>query len=287
MSNGLVPFANEGQYGLTNDALPAYDTMLAAQHRAHAPELRHIISQLPLQPGNQVLDLACGSGTYAFWLAERVGANGMVLGIDILPAYVEQAQKRAAARALPNVQFQVGTVASLPFDNNTFDLVWCAYSLYSLPDLIGTLHELQRVVRPGGTIAILESDILHQVIMPWPGALELAVRQAQIRALQDSPQQLGKFFIGRQFCSAFDIIGLANCHVTPYTIIRHAPLSLDERTYLTAYIQDLNARAWPYLDAAARESFDILLNPESALFLPDRPDFYIIYIDMLAVARKP
>jgi ubiquinone/menaquinone biosynthesis C-methylase UbiE len=287
MTNGPVPFANEGQRGLAADALPAYDPMLAAQHRAHAPELRHIISGLPLQPGHQVLDLACGSGTYAFWLAERVGASGMVVGIDILPAYVEQAQQRATARSRVNVQFQVGTVARLPCDDNTFDLAWCAYSLYSLPDLISTLHELQRVVRPGGTVAILESDLLHQVIMPWPGALELAVRQAQIRALQDSPQQLGKFFIGRQFCAAFDSTGLANCHITPYTIIRHAPLSPDERTYLTAYIQDLHARAWPYLDAAARESFDMLLNPESALFLPDRPDFYIIYIDMLAVARKP
>jgi ubiquinone/menaquinone biosynthesis C-methylase UbiE len=286
MTNGPVPFANEGQRGLAADALPAYDPMLAAQHRAHAPELRYIISRLPLQPGHQVLDLACGSGTYAFWLAEQVGANGMVVGIDILPAYVEQAQERAAARSLASVQFQVGTVARLPFEDNTFDLAWCAYSLYSLPDLIGTLHELQRVVRPGGTVAILESDMLHQVIMPWPGALEMAVRQAQLRALEDSPQQLGKFFIGRQFCSAFDMAGLSHCRVTPYTIVRHAPLTADERTYLTAYFQDLNARARPYLDAAARESFDLLLNPESALFLPDRPDFYIIYIDMLAVGCK-
>lgn len=287
MHSETVSFSNEVGRGLDSDTLPAYAPMLAAYHRAHACELQAIISMLPINPGDRVMDIACGDGTYVCWLAERVGSSGAVIGVDISPAYLKLAEQRAAASPhAPNITFRIGAVERLPFDDNTFDLVWCAHSFYSLPDPIVALDELRRVVRPGGTIAVLENDTLHRVVIPWPPELELAVRRAQLMALDAASRHIGKFFIGRQLCTVFDAAGLRSCTITPLATVRHAPLSADEHTYLTWYFQDLGTRARPYLEPTTRDWFDMLFNPESELCLLTRPDFYAMYIDMLACGSK-
>jgi ubiquinone/menaquinone biosynthesis C-methylase UbiE len=280
-------FANEVQPTQGMAALPPYASMLAAFQRAHAHELRTIVAELPIAPGDRVLDMACGNGTYTAWLAERTGANGLVIGVDIAAGYVAQAaSERCRNRDEAPALFQIASIAGLPFADNSFDLIWCAYSLYSLPDLIGSLHELRRVLRPGGTLAVLENDTLHQSIIPWPARLELAIRRAQLAALEAQNNTTGKYYIGRQFCRVFNDVGLRDCGVRPYTSTRHAPLSSDERTYLTWYFQDIAQRSYAHIDRATRRSFDLLFNPRSDMFLLDRPDFYVVYIDILACARK-
>lgn len=280
-------FAREVRRGLDADALPDYAPMLAAYHRAHADRLRDIVADLPLRPGDRALDMACGDGAYTLLLAERVGRRGRVLGVDIATAYLAVARRRAAASAWAgSIAFQAGAIEGLPFADDTFDLVWCAQSLYSLPDPISTLHELRRITRPGGAVAILENDTLHHLVFPWPVELEMAVRRAQLRTLQEGAGSIGKFFIGRQLCHAFDLAGLHSCAIRPYTTVRRAPLSADERTFLTRYLSDLRECAWPHLELAARESFDLLINPDSALCLLDRPDFYVVYIDIVACGIK-
>ena len=226
--------------------LPAYAPMLTAYHRAHAAELRAMIDDLPLRPGDRVLDMPCGDGVYTVLLANRVGERGHVVGVDLSASYLEiaRAHADASAHAAP-IRFQVGDIASLPFDDNSFDRIWCAQSMISLPDPLGALHELQRVVRRGGTLAVFENDTMHQIVAPWPAELELAVRQAQLRALAARTPTTAKYFIGRDLRGLFAEAGLERCFVTPYTSIRHAPLSDDERTYLAWYFDELSARARP------------------------------------------
>lgn len=280
-------FGNEVNATTTSSALPPYAEMLAAFQHAHSTELRALIGELPISSGDRILDMACGNGTYSAWLAERAGATGMVIGVDINAGYLVQARERLLATRWPERSaFPLGDIAALPFAANSFDMIWCAYSLYSLPSLIGSLHELRRVLRPGGTLAVLENDMLHHVIIPWPGKLELAVRRAQLAALEADNNTTGKYFIGRQFRGAFAAAGLRACHVKPYAITRYAPLGNAERSYLLWYFQDLAARASSHLDAATAASFELLFSPDSELFLLDRPDFYVIYIDLLALARK-
>src|SRR4051812_4652133 len=72
--------------------LPEYASELHAYHRAHAVELRQIISDLPLKPGQRVLDVACGDGTYSGWLARRVAPLGTVVGLDSSLEYLRVAQ---------------------------------------------------------------------------------------------------------------------------------------------------------------------------------------------------
>jgi hypothetical protein len=95
-----------------------------------------------------------------------------------------------------------------------------------------------------------------------------------------------KFFIGRDLRSTFAAAGLKNTIVKPYTSIRHAPLSADERTYLAWYFAYLGSHARPYLRPDAGVWFERLLDPVSAEYLLDQPDFYVIYNDMVACGVK-
>jgi ubiquinone/menaquinone biosynthesis C-methylase UbiE len=267
--------------------LPDYAPMLAAYHRAHAAELRAMVGDLPVRAGDFVLDMPCGDGAYTVLLAEKVGSSGSVVGVDLSASYLALARACADQSADgARTRFQTGDIAALPFDDNTFDLIWCAQSMHSLPDPIDALRELRRVVRPGGTIAVFENDTLHQMLLPWPAELELVVRQAQLRSLAALAPATAKFFIGRDLCSRFAAAGLKNIIVTPYTSIRHAPLSVDERTYLACYFAELGKQARPYIQPDAAAWFERLLDPRSPDYLLDRPDFYVIYIDMVARGIK-
>jgi ubiquinone/menaquinone biosynthesis C-methylase UbiE len=267
--------------------LPEYAPMLAAYHRAHAAELRAIIGDLPVRSGDHVLDMPCGDGAYTVLLAEKVGSCGSVVGVDLSESYLAMARAHADQSAVAALScFQAGDIAALPFADNTFDLIWCAQSMHSLPDPLGALRELRRVVRPGGTVSVFENDTLHQILLPWPAELELAVRQAQLRWLGARAPTAAKFFIGRDLRSTFTAAGLKNSIVTPYTSVRHAPLSADERSYLAWYFAYLGIQAQPYIQPDTGAWFERLLDPTSADYLLDQPDFYVMYVDIVARGVK-
>ncbi len=280
-------FGEEVRSGLDGDALPGYAAMLSAFHRACAPALRTIVAELPIKPGSRVLDMACGDGLYSVWLAERVGATGHVVGVDIATAYLELARKQAWSSAVAErISFQTGDIGGLPFADDEFDVAWCAHSLYSLPDPVAALRELRRVVRPGGVVAILENDTLHHMLLPWPAELELAVRQAQLDALRETTRSTGKFYIGRNLFGAFKSAQLVASDIRTHTIDHRAPLTADERVYLESYMRDLAERARPHLGQAARTAFDMLLDPRSDLCMLDQPDFFASHLEIVAWARK-
>lgn len=285
MERDAAVFAREVGRGLSADDLPAYAPMLDAFQRAHADELRTMIADLGLRPADRVLDLACGAGTYSLLLAEQVAPGGAVIGVDIAQAYLARAEERAAAAMIDaSIDFQASDSAALPFSDGSFDLAWCAQSMYSLPDPLAALRELRRVTRPGGTVAVFENDVLHQVVLPWPAELEIAVRTAQFQSLSNDGTDTERFFIGRDMCSVFAAAGLSGCTVTPYTSVRHAPLDDDEQTYLGWYFADLAERARTYLDPNTRAQFDRLVDPQSSEYLLSQPDFFVTYMDFVARA---
>jgi ubiquinone/menaquinone biosynthesis C-methylase UbiE len=287
MAQQDVAFAREVGAGLDQHELPAYAPMLAAYHRACADELRSIVAALPIKAGDRVMDMACGDGVYSVWLAKHVGSSGSVVGVDISPAYLQVAQHRASSSDYADrITFQTGNIKGLPFPDDHFDLVWCAHSLYSLPDPIEALREMRRVVRPGGTVAVLENDTIHHMLLPWPAELELVIRKAQLEILEQQTQKTGKFYIGRHLCQAFDMAALAQCSITTHTINRAAPLSQDLHTFLQGYLHDLRQRANRHLDSAAQCAFDLLLDPSSDVYLLERPDFFMSVLEIVACGKK-
>jgi SAM-dependent methyltransferase len=273
--------------GLPAAALPPYAAMLQAYHRSRDAELRAIVATLPLGAADRVLDVASGDGYYCQLLAECAGA---VIGVDLSAAYLEQArQRRACSRYAERIHFQQAEISALAFGDNGFDLVWCAHSLFSLPDPLEALHSMARVARAGGYVAILEHDSLHKIIMPWPAELERAVRQAQRRALaaRCTVRAPDKFYVGRDLAGLLAQAGLHVASLRTFAIQRRAPLTDDEEFFLHEHFTELRSVVEPQLDAETLAAFDLLVDPGSRHYLFRQPTFHLTQLEMLAIGRKP
>ena len=118
-----------------------------------------LIAAAGVQPGRRVLDVGCGTGYFARLLARAVGPEGLVVGIDPSPEMITYATRKAGRAT--NCQFQVGTAESLGFPAEHFDVVVSSLVMHHLPEglRVPALREMQRVLRPGGTLLVAEAQI--------------------------------------------------------------------------------------------------------------------------------
>ena len=267
-----------------NRHLPGYEPMLAAYHRAFAGELRGIVQNLPILEGQAVLDMACGDGAYGPWLAERVGRDGRIVAVDRSPEYLDVAREANPGGIF---EFVCASIDALPFPDDTFDLCWCAQSLYSLPDPVQALHHMLRVTKSGGFVGVLESDTLHHVLLPWPIEVELAVRAAELVALAEESEKPRKFYVGRDLRSVFRRAGLEDFTLRTFAHDRAAPLDPDVRLYLAEELKKLSGRIAKHLGGEARQRFEALAEAASGKALVNDPDLTATFIDQLAWGRKP
>jgi demethylmenaquinone methyltransferase/2-methoxy-6-polyprenyl-1,4-benzoquinol methylase len=106
-----------------------------------------------LGAGDKALDVATGTGDLALELARRVAPDGEVVGIDFAERMLELARDKVGR--LP-VRFEVANALSLPFDDDEFDAATVGFGARNFADLDRGLHEMSRVVRPGGRMVVLE-----------------------------------------------------------------------------------------------------------------------------------
>lgn len=118
--------------------------------KSYATGAEDFINGLNLQPGQRVLDVACGTGNLAL-PAARLGA--VVTGVDIAPNLIEQARENAKREGL-TVQFDEGDAEKLPYADASFDAVVTMFGAMFAPRPELTAAEMKRVCRPGGSIAM-------------------------------------------------------------------------------------------------------------------------------------
>jgi ubiquinone/menaquinone biosynthesis C-methylase UbiE len=109
--------------------------------------------------GQRVLDVGCGTGYFARLLAETVGSDGLVVGVDASREMIAYAGRAAAG--LSNCHFEVGAAESLSLPSERFDVVVSSLFMHHLPaDLqLAALGEMWRVLRPGGTLLVAEAHV--------------------------------------------------------------------------------------------------------------------------------
>ncbi len=105
-------------------------------------------------PGARVLDVATGTGAALIPAAQRVGAKGNVIGIDLSSAMVDEATRAARTMGLSNFEIRQMDAEQLEFANNSFDAVTCAFALFFFPAMDVALREMRRVLKPGGRIGL-------------------------------------------------------------------------------------------------------------------------------------
>jgi len=138
---------------------PVYDVMNHAMTAGLDRRWRRLAAETVVRRGDAVLDACCGTGDLAI-AAERAG--GRVTGLD----FSEQMLVRARGKS-DSVEWVLGDVTALPFDDASFDAVTVGFGIRNVPDLEAGLAELARVVRPGGRVACLEITRPEGMLKPF------------------------------------------------------------------------------------------------------------------------
>jgi ubiquinone/menaquinone biosynthesis C-methylase UbiE len=110
---------------------------------------------LALKPRESVIDVGCGPGFLCEGMADRVGAEGHVLGIDVSPDLVDLARRRNRRSWLT---YETGDALALAAPNEAFDVVVCAQVLEYVPEADAGIRELYRVLKPGGRALIVDTE---------------------------------------------------------------------------------------------------------------------------------
>jgi demethylmenaquinone methyltransferase/2-methoxy-6-polyprenyl-1,4-benzoquinol methylase len=118
---------------------------------------RFAINMAGLQPGQQVLDLAGGTGDLTRLMSPRVGTDGHIILSDINAAMLAVGRERLLDSGIQgNVTFAQANAEQLPFPENSFDLVTMAFGLRNVTDKQRALHAIHDILRPGGRLLVLE-----------------------------------------------------------------------------------------------------------------------------------
>ena len=125
-----------------------------------------------VEPGQRVLDVACGTGVLARAAAARVGPAGHAVGVDPGPGMLAVARELA-----PSVEWRQATAEALPFPDKSFDAVVSQFGLMFFSDRTQAMREIARVLKPGGGVAVAVWDSLERSAA-YPIEVELLERLA-------------------------------------------------------------------------------------------------------------
>lgn len=200
------------------------------------------IERLGLRPGENVLDVCCGSGASALPAAARVGPTGRVIAVDLADRLLGLCRSKAVMRGLRNVETRLGDMEHPDFGDESFDAVVCVFGLFFATDMTRVASGFWELVRPGGRIAVttwgprmfepasgafwesvraVRPD-LHRAYHPWdridePEALRRVLRDAGVplptveaevgRHPLRTPQDWWSIVLGSGFRATVDQLG--------------------------------------------------------------------------------
>ena len=143
--------SSEGVESMFDRIAPVYDAMNHAMTMGLDRRWRRLTAEAVVAPGDKVLDACCGTGDLAIASRRLLGSDGEVTGLD----FSEEMLKRARRKS-DKVEWIRGDLLRLPFAKETFDAATVGFGVRNVDDVDGALHELRRVLKPGGRLAILE-----------------------------------------------------------------------------------------------------------------------------------
>jgi ubiquinone/menaquinone biosynthesis C-methylase UbiE len=182
---------------------PYYDFMVEITSLGHASMLRRMtVDNAQIRPGDQVLDVGCGTGEVALLVKTRTKAD-KVHGIDPDPEMIAVARSKAARKKL-EVDFRVGVIEALPFPDASLDVVTSSLMMHHLPEELKVrgLTEVYRVLKPDGRLLIADfmqpsQSILNHLMMVF----------TRHQGVQNGLEEVGKLLKGTGFSEVSQLKG--------------------------------------------------------------------------------
>jgi demethylmenaquinone methyltransferase/2-methoxy-6-polyprenyl-1,4-benzoquinol methylase len=264
-----------------------YRQKLESTNPLTEPIVRSAIQALELPPGSRGLDAGCGIGLQALLLAEAVAPTGHVTGLDISPALLRHARGIVNKAGLAErVSFRQGDVRRLPFDDGTFDWAWSSdcvgYSASLAP--LPALKELVRVVKPGGSVAILAWS--SENLLPGYPLLEARLKATSAGIAPFGLRQRPESHFLRALGWLRDA-GLQDPAARTFVGDARAPLADDLRRALMALFE----MRWPGAESElSREdgaAYQRLCLPDSPDYILNHPDYYAFFTCSMFCGRVP
>jgi len=266
--------------GPAEPAAEPFTKSLERMNRLQEPEARALIRDLALPAGSSGLDVGCGVGLYALWLAEAIGPKGRVLGIEPTTERADAARGLVGAQiGAGRLEFRAGDGTALDMPAASFDWLWCGDVLHHILDTDKALREFRRVVRPGGRIVIKESQVLSAMFLPGHPELERRIQLAEIERTREEGG--GRSFQERRQRTPVSLrqAGLDRVETRSYLLERRAPLAAADHDYIQKTVFDRNwgERLRPLLgdaDWALRAKLCDASSPDNVL---RSADYYCLY----------
>lgn len=123
------------------------------EDEVHRRVATRLVEWAKLQPGQQVLDVATGTGLAAIAAAEVVGSTGHVLGIDFASGMLQQARQKVAATSLMNIKFEEADADEQELQESQFDVILCSSAIVYLTDIPKALRQWHSALQSGGVVA--------------------------------------------------------------------------------------------------------------------------------------
>jgi SAM-dependent methyltransferase len=156
-----------------------------------------------LKPGQTVLDLGSGGGIDCFLAAQKVGATGRVIGVDMTPQMLEKARANKARLRAENVEFRLGEIEHLPVSDGIVDVVISNCVINLSPDKPQVFREAFRVLKPGGRLAV--SDIVTDGPLPEEIKRDLSAWAGCVAGAWDA----------KDYVAAIEAAGFVDVKLTP------------------------------------------------------------------------
>lgn len=150
-----------------------------------------------LTPGLVVADVGCGPGFFAERIArQRLGPAGRIIGVDVDSQLVRLGRERLQGSGLP-VDLRLGTAVRLPLDNDEVDFAYARFLFQHLEDPSVVLAEMVRITRPGGIVAVMDTDDGGLVVHPEPdGFADLIAASHAAQTDRGGDRHIGRKLLG-------------------------------------------------------------------------------------------